>query len=78
MRTTLNLPDGLYDEIRARATASGRTTTSLVVEALRSFLSQPERVGPVRALPSYGRPDDRFLVDLADRDALWAALDERP
>jgi hypothetical protein len=26
-------------------------------------------------LPTFGDPDGEFLVDLSDREALWAALD---
>ena len=72
----MNLPDGLMDQVRARAAASGRTTTSLVEEALRLLLETPGTGTPPRELPAYGTPGGRFLVDLEDRDALWAALDD--
>lgn len=75
VRTTINLPDGLFREAKARAAAEGRTFTSLVAEGLRCVLHGgrvPRRVEP---LPAYGDPDDRMLVDILDRDALWAALD---
>lgn len=76
MRTSMNLPDGLLEEVRARAAATGRTTTSLVEEALRLLLdSRPVRA-PRSPLPAYGDRDGEFLVDLRDRDAVWAALDE--
>jgi hypothetical protein len=78
MRTTMNLPDGLAEQVRARAAASGRTTTSLVEEALRMLLDAPSSPAPRGPLPAFGRPDGRFLVDLRDRDAVWAALDEGP
>ena len=77
MRTTMNLPDALMEQVRARAAASGRTTTSLVEEALRMLLETSGTGAPSRELPAYGNPDGRFLVDLEDRDALWAALDDR-
>jgi plasmid stability protein len=77
MRTTMNLPDGLLEEIRTRAAASGRTTTSIVVEALRLLLAQQqETVAERPALPAWGEPGGRFLVHPADREALAAALDE--
>lgn len=75
MRTTINLPEGLGAEAKARAAAEGRTFTSLVEEGLRSVLARDERVLSVEPLPAFGDPNGRFLVDLADRDALWAALD---
>ena len=77
MRTTMNLPDGLMEQVRARAAVSGRTTTSLMEEALRLLLQTPSVNTGRRSLPTYGKPDGRILVDLEDREALWAALDDR-
>ena len=73
----MNLPDGLMEQVRARAAASGRTTTSLVEEALRLLLQTSSMNTGTRSLPTYGKPGGRILVDLEDRDALWAALDDR-
>ncbi len=77
MRTTINLPDGLAREAKALAAAERRTFTSLVEEGLRSVLLQGEVQAPHPAepLPAFGDPAERPLVDLADRDALWAALE---
>ena len=77
MRTTINLPDALAAEAKARAAAERRTFTSLVEEGLRSVLAGGDRRPnqPPEPLPSYGDPGDRILVDLADRDAVWAALE---
>ena len=44
MRTTLNLDDDLYREVKATAAASGQTVTSLVEEALRLLLLRHEQV----------------------------------
>lgn len=73
MRATINLPDALAEAAKARA--EGRTFTSLVEEGLRSVLARTEEPTPVDPLPAYGDPRGRFLVDITDRDALWAALD---
>lgn len=80
MRTTINLPDALAAEAKARAASEGRTFTSLVEEGLRSVLANdtPDRGGQLEALPAFGDPNDRLLVDPADREALWAALDRGP
>jgi hypothetical protein len=75
MRATINLPDALAEAAKARARAEGRTFTSLVEEGLRSVLARTEQPAPAEPLPAYGDPQGRFLVDPADRDALWAALD---
>jgi hypothetical protein len=75
MRATINLPDSLAEAAKERARAEGRTFTSLVEEGLRSVLARSERPALVEPLPAYGDPQGRFLVDITDRDALWAALD---
>lgn len=74
MRTTLNLPDALAEAVKARAAREGRTFTSLVEEGLRAVLDRDDEPA-VPPLPAYGTPGGRFLVDITDRDALWAALD---
>jgi hypothetical protein len=78
MRTTLNLPDALVEAAKAKAAAEGRTLTSVVEEGLRAVLELPTPRAEAIDLPAFGDPDGRFLVDLDDRDALWAALDEGP
>lgn len=76
MRTTINLPDALGQAAKAKAAAEGRTFTSVVEEALRTVLQRDdEPCTPTEPLPAYGDPAQRPLVDLADRDALWSALD---
>ncbi len=75
MRTTLELSDSLVEAVKAKAKQEGRTFTSVVEEALRQLLARHAvSAGPVE-LPAYGDPNGRFLVDIADRDALWDALD---
>ena len=75
MRTTINLPDGLAEAAKQRAAEEGRTFTSVVEEGLRAVLHV--RADPVAsvALPAYGDPGGRWLVDPADRSAVWDALD---
>lgn len=55
--------------------AEGRTFTSLLAEGLLVVLQQrpsPARMDP---LPTFGDPGQPMLVDILDRDAVWAALD---
>jgi plasmid stability protein len=75
MRTTINLPDGLAEQAKARAAAEGRTFTSLVAEALRAILDRRDETHVAERLPTYGDADGRFLVDILDPEALWTALD---
>ncbi len=76
MRTTINLPDALATAAKQRAKAEGRTFTSLVEEGLRALLDgadERSRVElPVFEPPAGGRG---MLVDIADKQALWEALD---
>ena len=74
MRTTINLPDALAEAAKAKAAAEGRTFTSVVEEGLRTILAVEPTVTSV-TLPAYGTRGGEVLVDLADREALWAALD---
>ncbi len=75
MRTTINLPDALAEQAKARARDEGRTFTSLVEEGLRAVLGSPEQTPePLPPLPTWS--GGRMLVDIDDRDALWDLLDE--
>lgn len=78
MRTTMNLPDALLTEAKQRATAEGRTLTSLVEEALRARLNDlPSGISSAQALPTWAAASaEGHLVDLADKQAVWDALDE--
>lgn len=75
MRTTVNLPDGLAEEAKQRAKATGRTFTSLVIEGLCQVLADPKEPGAVERLPVHGDPSNRPLIDIADREALAEVLD---
>lgn len=75
VRTTLNLPDALVEAAKAKAAAEGRTFTSVVEEGLRAALAVPGPRTVAEPLPAFGERGARFLVDPADREALWAVLD---
>ncbi|NUS43639.1 MAG: CopG family transcriptional regulator [Mycobacteriaceae bacterium] len=70
MRTSMNLPDALLEQAKARASETGRTVTSLVEEGLRNLLCESHSPMPRRTLTSDGLPQGRLLVDIADGDAL--------
>ena len=75
MRTSMNLPDALLDAARERAQRDGRTVTSLMEEALWDFLARSAPAEDAPALPTDGHPTGRMLIDLDDKDAVWAVLD---
>jgi len=74
-RTTINLPDALAEAVKRRAVEEGRTFTSVVEEGLRAVIAQQTAAPQATALPAYGDPAGRFVVDPADRGARWEALD---
>ncbi|MBC7594411.1 MAG: DUF2191 domain-containing protein [Kineosporiaceae bacterium] len=76
MRTTMNLPDDLYRSARVRAAEEGRTVTSVMEEALRSFLkiNEPEAQPFVlKTLPS--RANAVTPADVGDNAAIRELLD---
>jgi len=75
MRTTINLPDALVEAAKTKAAAEGRTFTSVVEEGLRATLALPAPRAEAVTLAAFGDPDGRFLVDPADREAIWEILD---
>ena len=75
MKTTLNIDDTVMAELRREAARQGRTMSELVETALRLLLrSQPKRAR-IPALPKF-RSGGTF-VDVADRDALYQAMEGR-
>jgi len=75
MKTTLNIDDTVMAELRREAARQGRTMSELVETALRLLLrAQPKR-GRIPALPKF-RSGGAF-VDVADRDALYQAMEGR-
>ena len=76
MRTTMNLPDALMDEVRERAKAEHRTVTSLMIEALHDLLAKDRTVSTNYSLPTDGYPNGRMLIDIDDKDAVQELFDE--
>jgi hypothetical protein len=75
-RTTLILEDATLDAVRDLARREKRDMSEIVNEALRDGLRlRMRKTAPVAKLPSYqmGRP----RINLADRDALEQAMEER-
>ena len=84
MRTTLNLDDDLYREVKATAAASGQTVTSFVEEAMRLMLRRHRESHQGEERPRYVpdayRPDPKRSgvlpgVDLTDNAALEDLMD---
>jgi hypothetical protein len=75
MKTTLNIDDTVMAELKREAARQGRTMSDLVETALRLLLKSERKH---RALPPLPRFDcGGTLVDVADRDALYRAMEGR-
>jgi Arc/MetJ family transcription regulator len=75
MKTTLNIDDNVMAELRREAARQGRTMSEMVESALRLLLRSQrkrEKIAPLPAFSSGGA-----LVDIADRDALYQAMEGR-
>ena len=75
MKTTLIISDPVMADLKRESAPQGRTMSELVEMALRMMFGskkQPPKV--LSKLPSF--PMGRALVDIADRDALYRAMEE--
>lgn len=75
MRTTLNLPDDVYRDLKVRAAQEGVTVTSAIEEALRAYLAtrKPARArATLPVLTESGGPAPG--IDLADPNTVYDLL----
>lgn len=75
MKTTLNIPDPVMARLRREAARQGRTMSELVETALRLLLKPGGPATVLPPLPSMSSGGHR--VDIADREALYAAMEGR-
>ncbi len=76
MRTTFSIDAGIFSRLKEEAARRGETMSAIVEHALRAFFRG--RAPGKQALPPLPSFDGgRCLVDVADRDALYRAMEER-
>jgi plasmid stability protein len=75
MKTTLNIDDKVIAELRREAARQGRTMSEMVESALRLLLRPHRKREKIVALPTFR--SGGALVDIADRDALYQAMEGR-
>jgi hypothetical protein len=75
MKTTLTIDDGVMVRLKRESARTGRTMSALVEEALRRLLQPAPAVTDLPHLPSF--KSGGALVDIADRDALYRAMEGR-
>lgn len=75
MKTTLNIDDRVFALLKREAARQERTMSELVETALRLLLRAPRRHAELPPLPSF--ESGGAVVDIADRDALYRAMEGR-
>ena len=75
MKTTLNIDDRVMARLRREAARRGCTMSELVETALRLLLQTRGEPADLPPLPSFR--SGGHLVDIADRDALYHAMEGR-
>ena len=76
MRTTVNIDDNLLSQARELATRSRRSLGDVVDDGLRLLLGRQVSDIDRVELPTFGGSGLRPGIDLEDKDALAALLDE--
>jgi plasmid stability protein len=75
MKTTLNIDDTLMAQLKREAARQGRTMSELVETALRNLLRSQKEAPELSPLPVFH--SGGAFVDIADRDALYQAMEGR-
>jgi hypothetical protein len=75
MKTTLNIDDTVMAQLKREAVRQGRTMSDLVETALRLLLRGQKARHESRSLPTF--KSGGSLVDIADREALYHAMEGR-
>lgn len=75
MKTTLNIDAAVMAALKREAARQGRTMSELVETALRLLLRSQRKRTALPPLPTFNSGGE--LVDIADRNALYDAMEDR-
>ncbi len=75
MKTTLNIDKTVMSQLKREAVRQGRTMSELVETALRMLFRTRKKREKLPSMPTFR--SGGTLVDVADRDALYQAMDGR-
>lgn len=75
MKTTLNIDDTVMAQLKREAARQGRTMSELVETALRMLFRSPKKKETLPPLPTFRSGGAK--VDVADREALYQAMEGR-
>jgi hypothetical protein len=73
MKTTLNIDDTVMTQLKREAARQGRTKSELVETALRGLFRTQRKAPRLAPLPAFHSGGAQ--VDIADRDALYQAME---
>jgi hypothetical protein len=77
MRTTIDIDDPILKEVRTLHEREGRSMGAVISELLAEALAR-RRTGGARPSFHWASRDMKALVDIADKEAVHAALDASP
>ena len=75
MRTTVDIDDPILREVKAIHEKEGRSMGAIVSELLADALTRRRRTAVARPAFRWTSRPMRTLVDLADKDTVYAVLD---
>jgi hypothetical protein len=75
MKTTFNIDGTVVAQLKCEAARQGRTMSELVETALRNLFRSQKEPSELPPLPVFDGGSE--LVDIADRDALYRAMEGR-
>ncbi|MGH9604148.1 MAG: hypothetical protein ACRD3N_00465 [Terracidiphilus sp.] len=74
VRTTVDIPEPLHDQLRRRAQSSGASIRSLIVCAIEQTYSEPRKGTPVTGplIPASGKRGPLYPVDENPYDLVFS------
>jgi hypothetical protein len=75
MRTTVDIDDPILREVKALHEKEGRSMGAIISELLADAIARRKASSPTRSTFRWTSRPMKALIDLADKDAVYAALD---
>lgn len=75
MRTTVDIDDPILREVKALHEKEGRSMGAIISELLADAIARRKASSPARSTFRWTSRPMKALIDLADKDAVYAALD---
>jgi metal-responsive CopG/Arc/MetJ family transcriptional regulator len=72
-RTTVNIDDNVMQRLKRESARQGRTMSEMIETAVRRLMSEQRPRAEIEPLPTFS--SGGTLVDIADRDALYQAME---